>query len=81
VDDSTELPAADVIDTIVTVEVACAECGCRVDVETRVATCYDPQCCCRDLPVREPLHGAPAAKRPALTVAEVDDSAGELPSS
>jgi uncharacterized membrane protein len=31
-------------------EMACAECGCRVDAGTRLATCDNPMCCCRDLP-------------------------------
>jgi hypothetical protein len=35
--------------------IACAECGCVVDHGVIVEGCEThPDCCCRDLPVREP---------------------------
>jgi uncharacterized membrane protein len=37
-------------------EMACAECGCRVDAGVRLATCGNSSCCCRDLPTGEALN-------------------------
>jgi len=34
------------------VEIRCAGCGCLVDRGVRVALCGDPECCCKELPVR-----------------------------
>ncbi len=33
-------------------EIRCAECGCVVDRGVRVTPCGDPECCCKELPVR-----------------------------
>jgi hypothetical protein len=41
---------------------ACADCGCIVDGGVRVATCGDPDCCCRDVPMPEPQSEAKEAK-------------------
>jgi uncharacterized membrane protein len=34
-------------------EVACAQCGCRVDAGVRLAVCDHPDCCCQHLPTVE----------------------------
>ena len=34
------------------VKIRCAECGCVVDRGVRVTPCGDPECCCKELPVR-----------------------------
>ena len=39
--------------TILSVEIGCADCGCIVDSGVRVIPCNTPDCCCRQLPVRE----------------------------
>ena len=36
------------------VQVLCAGCGCTVDSGVRVAVCGNENCCCRELPTREP---------------------------
>jgi|GEM_PF-2069494 hypothetical protein len=32
--------------------IRCAECGCVVDRGVRITPCGDPECCCKELPVR-----------------------------
>jgi hypothetical protein len=49
-------------DRIVAVKMACADCGCIVDGGVRVATCSDPNCCCRDVPMPESQSEATEAK-------------------
>lgn len=35
--------------------IACADCGCLVELGVRVATCDDGGCCCSTLPTRQSL--------------------------
>ncbi len=45
--------------TIRYTQVLCADCGCRVDRGTRIESCPEPDCCCRDLPTAEWLRNDP----------------------
>jgi hypothetical protein len=38
---------------VTVVRIECAECGCIVDSGVRLVPCGKPECCCRDLPMRE----------------------------
>ena len=39
-------------------EITCADCGCRVDRGVIIERCdRHPECCCRDLTVREAEQG------------------------